>query len=1007
MASDVPRARALDREGSGRGGFTPELPPVLEGVQESPVPRHEAQQAVEWKLNQRPLKQELIARNILSSIPASPALQSQAVRLQWEKKSNQLEQRIRRRPQLNDVVNLNILKDPKLSPGVQAAQDQIRRKNLAESLNNRIALRPGPLELIKDGILNPGDASILRALKSIPLAKKSSDDSEKGDPPEACPSPSPSSIDMSAELSSSNFVSDVIRRKSIQESAKTGALPSLGPYSSKRHSIGAAPSLDSVFQSPPPATGQLSLSMSMDETSCMEWESGEGRQGRKASESSLSSLPSPIDFSCLQADSPLGMRSPESVQRSASSPSATANGQPFSASLLYKKRGGVMSPRPQRKKSSSKSSKVRKYNFHEYKPPNHQGKIEKKPSTTTKPSGPYDYIVQQQQILLQIQLLQQQYPEQLSQISNSGDKDQQMTAIMKALGELSQQGGAGKKGDKSGRGTPKLDAHKSGLGGGAGGCSVVNGATTAASSAQMSPDTLVACDNGQKVKVEELKVNHLRSACKDRGLGVTGKKCELLERLLEHNRRKLPASVYAEVALDRRQSLSLGSGGVTPAAGGNGPAKPLRCDPAPSKQKLQAEQLQEKIKEICEQSKRVHLSGKSGTLYPAPVVEAMYNFDLQTPPSSTASVPQTPPPSWEAQALVASQPPKFSPLRNHSLPLSSELGKGPASDDLLQLISSRPSPPFQPSPAPAAKLSAASPPPQQVMSPTQDLLEQLKLSGAVSWSPDTATPPTTTNPLLTMSNGTYAGKFSDSSIGMGVSPGGLHQCSGLVRDTPLLASTASHPFQDQLLSTPAKSEGPYGCSSKETLEPLITSSTSQTLFDFLDLEQPTGLHSLYGSSPVGQQSGKTPHPLHAHLPVPSPMLGITVPTVKSGSDLYLPGHEYSAVQPSLPPLSRSPGSDQLEWLDLESSFGSQAPNSAGQGGGGGCLTDLQFGELGTFLDGVPSMGGNPREVPQYQPPDFHNDLGFGSLGNSNFVDNSDIFQPATSEQSFVEIGMSH
>jgi hypothetical protein len=63
--------------------------------------------------------------------------------------------------------------------------------------------------------------------------------------------------------------------------------------------------------------------------------------------------------------------------------------------------------------------------------------------------------------------------------------------------------------------------------------------------------------------------------------------------------------------------------------------------------------------------------------------------------------------------------------------------------------------------------------------------------------------------------------------------------------------------------------------------------------------------------------------------------------------------------------------------------------------------------MGTFLDGVPSAVGPARECHQFQPPDLHNDLGFGSLGNSNFVDNSDIFQPATSEQSFIEIGMTH
>ena len=139
------------------------------------------------------------------------------------------------------------------------------------------------------------------------------------------------------------------------------------------------------------------------------------------------------------------------------------------------------------------------------------------------------------------------------------------------------------------------------------------------------------------------------------------------------------------------------------------------------------------------------------------------------------------------------------------------------------------------------------------------------------------------------------------------------------------------------------------------------------------------------------------------MPNPSPMLGIHSSTAKSGSDLYLTGHDYSHIQPSFPTLSRSPGSDNLEWLDLESHFASHGSSCAGHSG----LTDLQFGEMGMMFDGSPSTGAPMRDMHQYHGPDLHTDLGFGSLGNSNFVDNSDIFQPTTSEQSFVEMGMTH
>ena len=687
--------------------------------------------------------------------------------------------------------------DPKLAPGVQAAQDQLRRKNLAENLNQRIALRPGPLELIKEGILEPGDESIVQALKSIPLAKPS-DVNEASQSPEVEPSPS-------EPLRSS---AHVLRRKSVQEPSKSTAVSSAHCIS-KRHSIGGLPNVDGVFNSPPSVSD---LSISLDDSN-MDWESctdrnGEGLPTRKASESSFGSLPSPIDFSCLQADSPI-LRSPESIAVSSSPSVLSSFTPPLSASVLCKRGGGVMSPRPQRKKSGSKNSKVRKYNFHEYKPPNHHGKIEKKPSTTTKPSGPYDYIVQQQQILLQIQLLQQQYPEQLSQIAASGNKDQQMTAIMKALGELSQQGGHhGKKSDKSGRGTPKMDLLKS---------ASVNNSLSGTS--QLSPDSLISCENGQQLKVEDIKVNHLRSACKERGLGVTGKKSELLERLLEHNNGKLPSSLVTEVMMERKQLLSSHSNSTNALTGlqVNGVQnKPQRSDSVPgsSKQKLHAEQLQEKIKEICEQSKRVHLSGKSGTLYPAPVVEAMYNFDIPVSSStSNTPVPHGPSVSASEGPVTCSQTtPSYSTIRANSVSLSPDVGKRP-SEDFLHIITSQSSPSFNRSPTPNPLPDSTANP--EVLSPTRDLLEQLKMSSSVSWSPDTVTP----NPegLISLSNGLHTGKVNDSTSGVVHSQSGHQGASGLVRDTPLLTSTASQPFQNQLLST-TKSEVLYGCGNKDTME---------------------------------------------------------------------------------------------------------------------------------------------------------------------------------------------
>lgn len=42
-----------------------------------------------------------------------------------------------------------------IDPGLQAKQLQLRKSKLADQLNDKIANRPGPLQLLKEGILNP------------------------------------------------------------------------------------------------------------------------------------------------------------------------------------------------------------------------------------------------------------------------------------------------------------------------------------------------------------------------------------------------------------------------------------------------------------------------------------------------------------------------------------------------------------------------------------------------------------------------------------------------------------------------------------------------------------------------------------------------------------------------------------------------------------------------------------------------------------------------------------
>ena len=736
-----------------------------------------------------------------------------------------------------------------MHPHIQATKNQLMKKNIAESLNQKLAERPGPLDLIRRDILNPGDA-LADVVKSVPGLD--------------------TALDQGLATQHPSSAKDGARRQSYHENQ--GAQPTVAQASHhppKRHSIsGMVGGVDK---------GVVFASLSMDDASNMEWEGtqaqeqarkGEGHS-RKLSESSFSSLPSPIDFSSLQPDlgspkqSPEGPRvpSPSTNPTTRFQHSCTSGALSAATNSVGVRGGGVAaSPRNPRKKSTSKS-KMKKYNFHEYKPPTHHGKIEKKPSPTTKLTGPYSLILQQQQILLQIQLLQQQYPDQLNftlpQIPQGTSPQQQMNILLKALAELTHQAQqhSAKKGAAMGAAegsqapvpsssptsTTTVPALASCTMDAATSTANTNGTITASSlmlggESHPSPDTLIPSEDGRSLRLEDIKVNHLRTALKERSLGVTGKKMELLERLLEHNHRTLPASLASEVLSElnaRRPSLpttfvaSRGSGLASSSNTGSGynfsPAQSRQHRSeslsGPGPQMLKAEQLQEKIKEMCEQKKRDHFSGKPGTLYPAPVVEAMYNFDITTsmPPSSlpTARAAATTTngmavgraTSSAAEARVSGvhqqqQRSTFSPPLAFPRSMSVPTSPGPrrrSQEDLLSSFTN--GPPLLSFQAEMGKSDGGD---QTAVSPTQDLLAQLQ-ADSIAW------PPISSTELLLQPS-------TSTSLAHPPAVGG-DPLSSLLGDTPMLTTTASqsHP----------KSEYYLGCGSKPaTQDSMDTSSLS-------------------------------------------------------------------------------------------------------------------------------------------------------------------------------------
>lgn len=135
--------------------------------------------------------------------------------------------------------------------------------------------------------------------------------------------------------------------------------------------------------------------------------------------------------------------------------------------------------------------------------------------------------------------------------------------------------------------------------------------------------------------------------------------------------------------------------------------------------------------------------------------------------------------------------------------------------------------------------------------------------------------------------------------------------------------------------------------------------------------------------------------MQPHLPNPSPMLSNHA---KSGSDLYLSGHDQFHAHPHFPQtfsaFGRSPGSDQLEWLDLNTNFGEPTAPPTAHGGLG------DFCEVGALLDG-PVPGVATGNSTQLHGSDIQSDFGF-----AQFSESSDMFPP-TSEAAIIELGMSH
>lgn len=393
-------------------------------------------------------------------------------------------------------------------PSLQANQTQLKRAVTANSLSQKIASRPGPLSLIQKGILDPTNNYLVGAVKQLPL-------------------PTGEELDDGGMATNSAASQQGLQQKKRQQQRHSVA--TMGGQSGQVSSQSSSPFHSGDWNK---LTSPISRSMSADVVE-------DGHEERLRKGSSSSSIPSPPEFLSLEspAHSPsgsVGVRSP---------PTSSASFRTLQSGRSINKIPTV-SPKLCKKQIKSKREKFR---FHIYQPPNQKRNMKEVPQ---KQRSPYSLLVQQQQILLQLQVLQQQHPEMMNTginfppIPSDCSPQQHMQILLQTLHKMTENRPNLIPTSKSSppfSSESVLQKDNSSLSLMATSQQQQHQKTSTTTS--FTNESLIQCDNGKKVKFEDVRVNNLKEACKEKKLVVSGKKAELVERLLEHNNGVLPASV--------------------------------------------------------------------------------------------------------------------------------------------------------------------------------------------------------------------------------------------------------------------------------------------------------------------------------------------------------------------------------------------------------------------------------------------------------------------------------
>ncbi len=511
-----------------------------------------------------------------------------------------------------------------IDPALQAKQVQLLKSKKVDSLNEKLANRPGPIQLIKDRILEPDLASVI-------------EDVEK--------------FSQDEESVSSQAIPAITLQRTASESHQRPSLP--------RHSIATST----------PASSQLTTAGYISPTKELTSPLSSLDAQRRTSDSSLSPTNSPGEG--YEAYSP-PVPSPRSFTSTYPPNSMSFNPAHTASGILTSGIGKAPSPSQTRKKQ--KQQKYRKLRYHEYVPPTKStpkgGK--QTPRTPPKSNNPYDLLLQQQQLYLQLQVLQQNGAamQKLPDLFNTLSKEQKSLALASIK--------AGIPVSSATTGEMSITLPKQ-LG----------------ASAQLPQIINVETPNKQNitcVRFDDLKVSDLKAACKELGIIVSGKKAELVERLLEANKRLLPPRALPDNTSkdSRRQAFSLGGATssvdsqlsnpptsspssptsspvftfpsdqhngrlhhsqsyttINPQGGPNQPPLRVESMPAMLHEVFPASTLQHEFDEMIQQQKRNYISQKGSmgakSLAPCPdlndlVAIKLHSYPSQAPPTYQQSV---------------------------------------------------------------------------------------------------------------------------------------------------------------------------------------------------------------------------------------------------------------------------------------------------------------------------------------------------------------------------------